>query len=115
GATAYVVAGSAMILAGVVTSPVAAGWLIATALGASMFILGPAWSTCIDIGGAHAGVVSAAMNTSGPIGSVLSPLMVTFLLRELGDWNAPLFVMGGLFLVGAACWGLVNPRERVFD
>jgi ACS family glucarate transporter-like MFS transporter len=115
GAAAYVVAGGAMILAGLVTGPVLAAWLIAVALGASMFTLGAAWSTCLDIGGRHAGVVSAAMNTSGQIGSVLSPLMVTFLLGQLGDWNAPLFVMGGLFLVGAVCWGFVDPRRRVFD
>jgi ACS family glucarate transporter-like MFS transporter len=115
GAAAYVVAGSAMILAGFVSGPVLAAWLIAVALGASMFTLGAAWSTCLDIGGRHAGVVSAAMNTSGQIGSVLSPLMVTYLLGRLGDWNAPLFVMGGLFLVGAVCWGFVNPRQRVFD
>ena len=55
------------------------------------------------------------MNTSGQIGSVLSPLMVTFLLKRFGDWNLPLFVMGGLFLVGAASWGLVNPHKRIFD
>jgi len=55
------------------------------------------------------------MNTSGQIGSVLSPLMVTFLLNRLGDWNAPLFVMGGLFLVGAFFWCLIDPRKRVFD
>ena len=80
-----------MILAGILTGPVLAAWLIAVAVGASMFTLGAAWSTCLDIGGRHAGVVSAAMNTSGQIGSILSPLMVTFLLGQLGDWNAPLF------------------------
>ena len=47
-----------------------------------MFTLAPAWGTCQDIGGNHAGVVSAAMNTSGQIGSILSPLMVTFLLAR---------------------------------
>ena len=104
-----------MILAGVVVHPVLAAWLIAAALGASMFTLGASWSTCLDIGGSHAGVVSAAMNTSGQIGSVLSPLMVTFLLKQLGDWNAPLFVMGGLFLAGALCWGFVNPHQQIFD
>jgi ACS family glucarate transporter-like MFS transporter len=115
GAAAYVLAGGAMIMAGVVTQPVLAGWLIAVALGASMFTLGASWSTCLDIGGSHAGVVSAAMNTSGQIGSVLSPLMVTFLLKQFGDWNLPLFVMGGLFLVGAVCWGLINPQKKIFD
>jgi MFS transporter, ACS family, glucarate transporter len=55
------------------------------------------------------------MNTSAQIGSVPSPLMATFLLKQLGDWNAPLFVMGGLFLVGAVCWGLIDPNKRIFD
>ncbi len=103
GATAYVTAGAAMILAAVVPQPVLAASLIALAVGASMFTLGASWSTCLDIGGNHAGVVSAAMNTSGQISSVLSPLMVTFLLSRYGDWNTPLFVMGGLYLVGAIC------------
>lgn len=115
GAVAYVMAGAAMILAGFAPQPALAAWLIALALGASMFTLGASWSLCLDIGGRHAGVVSAAMNTSGQIGSVLSPLMVTFLLKQVGDWNAPLFVMGGLFLVGAVCWGFLNPHKPIFD
>jgi MFS family permease len=115
GALAYGVAGGSMILAGFVAQPVLAAWLIAIAVGASMFILAAAWSTCMDIGGEHAGVVSAAMNTSGQVGSILSPLMVTFLLGRFGNWNIPLFVMGGLFLMGALCWGLIDPRKRIFD
>ena len=115
GAAAYVLAGGAMVLAGFVHAPLLAASLIAVSLAASMFMLGAAWSTCQDIGGRHTGVVSAAMNTSGQIGSVFSPLMVTFLLSRLGDWNAPLFVMGGLFLMGAVCWALIDPRERIFD
>ena len=115
GAFAYVVAGTAMILAGVVQQPMLAATLIAVAVAASMFTLGASWSTCLDIGGNHAGVVSAAMNTSGALSSVISPLMVTWLLSSFGDWNAPLYVMGGLFLVGAVCWGFINPHKRIFD
>jgi len=81
----------------------------------SMFTLGASWSTCLDIGGNHAGVVSAAMNTSGALSSVVSPLMVTWLLSLFGDWNAPLYVMGGLFLFGAVCWGFINPHKRIFE
>lgn len=115
GVVAYVVAGSAMLLATVAGHPQLAAGLIALALAASMFTLGAAWGTCLDIGGNHAGVVSAAMNTSGQISSVLSPLMVTFLLGRFGDWNAPLYVMGGLFLFGAVCWCFIDPRRRVFE
>jgi hypothetical protein len=98
-----------------VHQPLLAATMIAVAVAASMFVLGAAWSTCLDIGGNHAGVVSAAMNTSGALSSVISPLMVTWLLRTYGNWNAPLMVMGGLFLVGAVCWGFVNPHKRIFD
>ena len=115
GASAYVLAGGAMLLAGVVADPRLAATLIAVAVAASMFTLGASWSTCLDIGGNHAGVVSAAMNTSGALSSVLSPLMVTWLLGLTGNWSVPLYVMGGLFLVGAVCWGFINPHKRIFE
>ena len=115
GAGAYGVAAVAMGLAATVTQPVLAAWLVAVAVGASMFILAAAWSTCLDIGGNHAGVVSAAMNTAGQIGSIGSPLIVTYLLKLTGDWNAPLLVIGGLYAMGAICWCLIDPRRRIFD
>lgn len=114
GGSAYVVAGAAMLLAGAVAQPMLAALLIAVAVGASMFTLGAAWSTCLDIGGSHAGVVSAAMNTSGQVGAILSPLVVVWLAKH-GNWNAPLYVMGGLFLFGAVFWTLINPQRRIFD
>lgn len=115
GATAYLLAGAAMLLATVVAQPWLAASLIALAVGASMFTLGAAWSTCLDVGGNHAGVVSAAMNTSGQIGSILCPLLVTALLNRFGDWNAPLIMIGAVYLIGAAAWAFVNPRRRIFD
>lgn len=115
GAFAYVLAGCAMVFAGFTHSPMLAATMIALAVAASMFTLGSAWSTCLDIGGNHAGVISAAMNTSGALSSVASPLLVTWLLHLTGDWNTPLYVMGGLFLMGALCWCFINPHKRVFD
>jgi MFS family permease len=115
GAIGYFVASVAIIGAGAVHQPMLAATLIALALAASMFTLGASWATCLDIGGDHAGVVSAAMNTSGQIGSIVSPLMATWLLRRFNDWNAPLFVMGGLFLVGAVCWCFIDPNRKVCE
>ena len=115
GACAYTLAGGAMILAGLGHQPMLVATLIALAVAASMFVLGSAWSTCLDIGGNHAGVVSAAMNTSGALSSVVSPLLVTWLLHRFGDWNIPLYVMGGLFIMGAVCWCFIDPRKRIFE
>lgn len=114
GAAACLVAGAAMMLATTSTQPQLAAWLIAIALAASMFTLGAAWSTCIDIGGRHTGVIGAAMNTSGQIGGIISPLLVVWLQKHY-DWNAPLLCIGGLFLMGAVAWLLINPNKKVFE
>ena len=34
--------------------------------------------------------------------------------QRTGDWNAPLFVMGGVFLVGALAWCFIDPRRPIF-
>jgi MFS transporter, ACS family, glucarate transporter len=115
GAAAYLLAGSALLGAALVSNPVLAALLIAGAVGATMFTLGAAWATCIDVGGRHAGVVSAVMNTSGQIGSLLCPLIVAYSLKWFADWNLSLYLMGVLFLLGVAFWWLIDPHEGVFE
>lgn len=115
GSVAYLLAGAGMVLAAVSPYPILAAVSIAVATAASMFTLGAAWGVCLDVGGQHAGVVSAAMNTSGQIGSVLSPLIVSFCLKYWGNWDVPLYLMGGLFLLGAVAWCFVNPCRPVLD
>jgi hypothetical protein len=109
------VASVALLAAALSTNPVLAAVLIAAAVAASMFTLAAAWGTCMDVGGRHAGVVSAAMNTAGQIGSLLCPLIVVYSLKWFHDWNISLYLMAFQFLVGAGCWFLIDPRTRVFD
>lgn len=114
GGAGNLIAGCAMLGAGVTQNPIAAIVLISVAVAATMFTLGATWATCADIGGPHVGVVSAAMNTSGQIGSIFCPLAVIYLLRQFNDWNAALLAIGLLFLVGAACWCFIRPDEPIF-
>jgi len=114
GAAAYVLAGLSMFLAATTSHAVLAAVLISVAVAASMFILAAAWGTCLDVGGNHAGVVSAAMNTSGQVGGIACPIIVTFLVEQLGSWHASLYLIGSLFLFGAVCWGLIDPHRRIF-
>ncbi len=81
---------------------------------ATMFTLAAAWSTAIEMGGDHAGVVSAAMNTCGQIGSLLCPLLVAYSVEWFGSWDLPLYIMGGLFLAGMFFWLLIDPGKPVF-
>lgn len=115
GAVAYGLAGLAMFCAAGANHPVLCVGLFSLALALAMFILGAAWATCIDIGGNHSGVVSATMNTAGNGFAMFVPFLAIFFKDWFGTWDAPLYMMSAMFFVGAICWGLIDPRRRVFD
>jgi len=115
GGAAYVVVGLSLIAAGLVPSPVLAALLIAAATGLTMFTLGAAWGTVMEIGGNHVGVVGGTMNSIGNLIAMLNPLIVAYSVAWFANWDLPLFVMGALFLVGAVCWAAIDPSHTVFD
>jgi len=115
GAAAYLGVGACLIAAGRVGSPVLAAVLIAIGTGLTMFTLGAAWGTAIEIGGNHVGVVGGTMNSIGNLVAMLNPLIVAYSVEWFASWDLPLYVMGALFLVGAGCWGLIDPRRTVFE
>ena len=41
------------------------------------------------------------MNSSGQVGSILSPILVAQVVQRFSQWSAPLYVTGALFLLGA--------------
>lgn len=113
GFVAYALAGAAMLASPFATSAVWAAVLIAIAAAASMFTLAASWAACIDVGGAHSGVVSAAMNSFGQVGGVLSPVVLTWLVARFATWSPPFYVMGGLYLFSALCWLVIDPSRRM--
>jgi MFS transporter, ACS family, glucarate transporter len=102
-----------MIAGTFVNNPVLAAVLIALAAASSNFLLGAAWGTCVDIGGSQSGVVSAAMNTAGQAGGILSPIVLGYVVQHFSNWSAPLYVTGALYLVGAACWFWIDPTDKI--
>jgi ACS family glucarate transporter-like MFS transporter len=115
GCVAYVLAGLALLAAAASSTPVVAAVLIALATGLTMFTLGAAWGTVIEVGRNHTGVVGATMNSAGNLAAMLNPLIVAYSVQWFGSWNLPLYLMGVLFLVGAFCWTVVDPTRPVFD
>jgi MFS family permease len=117
-----IVGGGALTAAGLFTlaatrtdSPVLAAVLIALGGASSNFLLGAAWSTCIDIGRRRAGALSGAMNTSGQVGAIFSPILVAFVAERFANPNASLYLTGALFLMGGICWLWVDPTKPVSD
>jgi MFS transporter, ACS family, glucarate transporter len=115
GGGALTAAGLFTIAAAFTESPIAGAVLIALGGAASNFLLGAAWGTCIDIGGRRAGALSGAMNTSGQVGAILSPILIALVVQRSGIPAAPLFVTGMLFLLGAVAWLWVDPTKPVSD
>jgi MFS family permease len=115
GAVAYLISAVALFVAAGSPTPVVAAIMIAVATASAMFTLGAAWSICIEIGRNHAGVVGATMNTAGQIAALLCPLIVAYSVEWYGSWNFPIYLLAGLFLVGAGCWLIIDPRRPVFD
>src|SRR5262249_33935740 len=114
GGASLVVAGAALIAGAAVEDRLVAALLIALAGAADSFLLGAAWSTCLDVAGHDAGLGHGAMNTPGQLGAFLSPIILPFFLRAGDeDWATPLYIAGGLYLVGSACWLFIDPRRPI--
>jgi MFS family permease len=115
GGGALTAAGLFTIAAAFTNAPIAGAVLIALGGASSNFLLGAAWGTCLDIGGRRAGALSGAMNSSGQVGAILSPILIAQVVQRSGIPTAPLYLTGVLFLCGAICWLWVDPTKPVSD
>lgn len=115
GFSAYAVAALAMFAATGAAEARIAAILIAVAAAASMFTLGASWATAIEIGGPNSGVVSAAMNTSGQVGGILSPILLALIVERFDDWSLPLLVMAGLYTAASLAWLAIDPRKPLVE
>lgn len=78
------------------------------------------YATTIEMAGRHVATVFATMNMSGNVGAALFPVIVPWLLAwsstpasstpATPNWDLVLFVFGGVYLVAAGCWVLLNPE-----
>jgi sugar phosphate permease len=109
----FPIAACAAVGAALVTEPIHAALLLATAAGMAGLGIAPAWALCIEIGGPHAGIVSGAMNMFGNLGGALSPVVVGICIDRFGSWNAPLFSIAAFYLMAALCWLAIDPAEHL--
>ncbi|MFL6575619.1 MAG: MFS transporter, partial [Povalibacter sp.] len=115
GIVGYCLAAVFIVSASLVATPLLAATLIAFAAATCMLTTAPAWSTCVDIGGKHSAVVGATMNTAGQIAAIFSAPIVGYSVKWFANWNVPFWLLGGLFVIGAACWAFIDPTRPLFD
>jgi ACS family glucarate transporter-like MFS transporter len=115
GAAGYLIAAVALVGTALAPNGWMAACLLAVAVCATMFTLGAAWGTCIDVSGDHTAIVSAAMNTAGQVASLTCPLIVAYTLKDFdNNWNITIWLMSLLFFAGVGCWFLINPNKPIF-
>jgi hypothetical protein len=59
------------------------------------------------------------MNMAGNLGAWACPVIVGVLFKWIkqtgGDWNLILYLIGGVYFGGAACWMLLDPNRPIVD
>lgn len=106
-------AAAAIVGAVTTSSPTLSALLLAAAAGLAALGVSPAWAVCLEIGGAHVGVVSGAMNMFGNLGGALSPVLVGIGVDHWQSWDAPLLTLAIGYVFAAGCWLAVDPREAI--
>ena len=78
----------------------AAIFFISMAVFGADMTLSPSWSTCIDVGKEHSGVVSGTMNMAGNLGSFVTALAFPYMLSLTGS-PIPFFYAAAALNLGA--------------
>lgn len=107
--TGFVFAAVGIIGSAHSTTPLTSSiWFSLCIFGADM-TLSPSWSSCVDIGRQHAGVVSGTMNMAGNLGSFVTSLAFPYLLLWTGSPLPFFYVAAGLNATAIALWLSVDP------
>ena len=113
GSVSFATSGALILASTVGSDPIVKAVLLAAALGAADFALSACWAVCLDIGAAHAGVVTAFMNTVGNVGGFIGPIVVGFMVDRWQSWTMPLYLTAGVYALGALAWLAINPNRRI--
>ena len=82
-------------------------------LASADFALGACWAVCLDVGAAHAGVVTGFMNTFGNLGGLIGPLVVGIAVERWHSWTFPFYVTALVYAMGALAWLAIDPERPV--
>lgn len=77
--------------------------------------ISPSWTVCCDVGSSYSGTLSAAMNTMGALGSLVSSLLFPLLLGWTGDIKLYFGVAACLNVIALVCWKYIDPSSSLLD
>jgi predicted MFS family arabinose efflux permease len=111
GAGSLALAASLFLFAATTVSATAAALGLALAYGVMDCMLPTAWAFCLDVGGRHAGAVTATMNTAVQAGCFLCTVTAGYLVHHFRDYQIPLFVIAGMLLLSSVLFAQLDPTR----
>ena len=113
GSLSFATCAALLIASTVVPSPILKALLLALALASADFALSACWAVCLDVGATHAGVVTGFMNTSGNLGGLIGPMVVTLMVERWQSWTYVFYVTAAVYAMGAMAWLWIDPDRRI--
>lgn len=97
------------------TTPLAAVLCLSAAMFGSDMTVSASWAFSIDIGRAHSGAVSGAMNMAGNLGSFLTSLAFPYLQLLTGSTSSFFVVGASLNAIAVILWSRTRPLAPAGD
>lgn len=113
GCVSFAISAALIVASTVASDAVTKAVLLAMALGSADFALSACWAVCLDIGLAHAGVITACMNTVGNLGGFIGPIVVGYMVDTWHSWTMPLYLTAAVYVFGALAWLTIDPTKRI--
>ena len=80
-----------------------------------VWVVGPAWTVAMDVGGPFSGTVTGVMHTSASLAASVMPIVYGTLFGR-GYWVAPFLVSAAVLTAGALVWQfLIDPEKAIVD
>jgi ACS family glucarate transporter-like MFS transporter len=83
--------------------------------GVADLMLPAAWAVCLDIGRAHAGVVTAVMNTAGQLGGFVCSVLFGYVVKATGNYQTPVWVVATMVMIAALLFTQINAERQLFE
>lgn len=113
GVTGLTVSAIFMFLGGLIPGKMEVFIFLSLCFGVMDLMLPSAWAVCLDIGKKYAGAISGAMNTAGNIGGFVCAVVFGYLVEVTGNYNFPLFIIGGMLLISAFLFLRIDATKQL--
>jgi ACS family glucarate transporter-like MFS transporter len=111
--------GILLTLMAATSNPVLAAIFLALSYGCQDSMLPVSWAVCLDVGGKHAGGISAAMNMAGQVGSFTSSVLFGYAVNYFRNhqftveqqFNLPIYPLAAMLIVSGFLFFRIDPTR----